>query len=250
MFKRILLLTLVLPSILCAGPYYYKGGINRGDVKHKAVSFVFTGGSSGEGAEHILDVLKQRNVKGSFFLTGNYLRNPAFKKGVQRMVAEGHYVGAHSNNHPKYVKSFSDSGTLISQSAFNADLDKNFAELAKFGISKSQATYFIPPYETYNQTIVNWSKQYGLTLFNYTHGTRTNADYTSPSSSNYYSSDRIMGYVRKEETTKGLNGHMMLVHLGVGPKRTDKFYYKLGPLIDELRGKGYKVLSVPELLKQ
>lgn len=250
MSLRILALISLLPILTHAGPQYYKGGISRGDISTKAVAFVFTGGYHGEGAEYILDVLKKKKAPGSFFLTGNYLRNPKFKTGIERMVAEGHYVGAHSNNHPKYVSSFSSKGTLISQRAFNTDLDKNFAELAKFGIKKSDATWFIPPYETYNQTIVNWAKEYGLTLFNRTMGTRTHGDYTDPSMSNYYSSDRIMKFVMAEEAkTNGLNGHLMLIHLGVGPKRTDKFYYKLGPLIDMLRNKGYKIASVPELLE-
>ncbi len=251
MIRPIILSLLILPLLAAAGPNYYKGGIDRGDYRHKTVSFVFTGGYHGEGVEHILDVLKEKQVTGSFFLTGNYLRNPKFKPGVERMIREGHYVGAHSDNHPKYVPSHGSSTTLISKSAFMKDLDKNFAELAKYGISKEQATYYIPPYEMYNQTIVNWSKEYGLTLFNYTPGTRTNGDYTDPSMSTYYSSERIMGYVRQQHAkSSGLNGHIMLIHVGVGPKRTDKFYYKLGPLIDELREKGYKVLSVPALIEQ
>ncbi|MDF1753521.1 MAG: polysaccharide deacetylase family protein [Verrucomicrobiales bacterium] len=246
-FCLLLMLLLSLPAL--AGPIYYKGGITRGHTKNRAVSFVFTGGYHGEGAEYILDVLKEKKVRGSFFLTGNYLRNSSHKAGILRMVKEGHYVGAHSDNHPKYVKSFSSTGTLISQRAFVADLDKNFAELAKFGIKKSDAPFFIPPYEAYNQTIVKWAKEYGLTLFNYTPGTRTNGDYTDPSMSHYYSSAQIMSFIRAEALREnGLNGHLMLIHLGVGPKRTDKFYHQLGPLIEELRAKNYQIVSVPELL--
>lgn len=234
-----------------AGPRYYKGGVDRGDINTKALSFVFTGGFHGEGVDHILDVLKEKKVRGSFFLTGNYFRNPKFKAGVERMIREGHYVGVHSDNHPKYVKKHGDPNTLISQWTFNNDLDKNFAALAAYGVKKSDALYWIPPYEMYNQTISNWSNAYGLKLFNYTPGTRTNGDYTDPSSSYYYSSKKILEYVWKEEAKpNGLNGHIMLVHVGVGPKRTDKFYYQLGPLIDQLRAKGYEIKSVPALIEQ
>ena len=249
MVTRLLSLLCLFPFLLLAGPEYSKGGITRGDPEKKAVSFVFTGGYHGEGAEYILDVLQEKKVRGSFFLTGNYLRNQEFRAGIKRMVEEGHFVGAHSNNHPKYVASMDSKGTLISKHAFRTDLDKNFAELAKFGIEKRDANYFIPPYETYNETIVNWARAYGLILFNRTLGTRTHGDYTDPSMKTYYSSDRIMKFIWSEEVKpQGLNGHMMLIHLGVGPKRKDKFYHRLGELIDQLRAKGYQIVSVPELL--
>lgn len=45
----------------------------------------------------ILDTLKEKNVKAVFFITMSYaLKNPAL---VERMIAEGHTVGNHSNSH-------------------------------------------------------------------------------------------------------------------------------------------------------
>lgn len=251
MFRISLLLLAVFTISAQADPRYSYGGIDRGDVTKKNVSFVFTGGYHGEGVEHILDTLKEKKVRGGFFLTGNYLRNPKFKAGVERMVREGHYVGAHSDNHPKYVKSHGSSYTLISKTRFWSDLDKNFGALAAYGIKKSDATLYIPPYEMYNQTIANWCNEYGLTIFKHTDGTSTNGDYTDPSMSYYYSSKKILSKVWSVHGQhNGLNGHIMLVHVGVGPKRTDKLYYYLGGLIDELRGKGYKVMGVKELIEE
>ena len=46
----------------------------------------------------ILDVLKEKNVKGVFFITMDYAEmEPEL---VQRMIDEGHVVGNHSTNHP------------------------------------------------------------------------------------------------------------------------------------------------------
>lgn len=250
---RITLLLLALFSItsLSADPQYSHGGIDRGDITKKNVSFVFTGGYHGEGVDHILDTLKEKKVKGGFFLTGNYLRNSKFRPGVERMVREGHYVGAHSDNHPKYVKYHGSSQTLVSKKLFWSDLDKNFAALATYGIKKSDATLYIPPYETYNSTIAKWCNEYGLTIFKHTNGTSTNGDYTDPSMKYYYSSKTILNKVwAVHAQPNGLNGHIMLVHVGVGPKRTDKLYYYLGGLIDELRKKGYNVLGIDELIAE
>ena len=41
----------------------------------------------------------------------------------------------------------------------------------------------------------------------------------------------------------------MLIHFGTDPERTDKFYLKLGSLIDELRRKGYEFVPLEEALE-
>ena len=57
----------------------------------------------------------------------------------------------------------------------------------------------------------------------------------------YFSSKEILGRIWEYERMdpNGLNGHIMLIHFGTDPARTDKFYDKLHGLIRELRRKGY-----------
>lgn len=45
-----------------------------------------------------LDALKEHNVKGVFFLTGDYVRRQP--ELIQRMIDEGHVLGSHSDKHP------------------------------------------------------------------------------------------------------------------------------------------------------
>ncbi len=47
----------------------------------------------------------------------------------------------------------------------------------------------------------------------------------------------------------GLNGFLLLLHIGAGPKRTDKFHTRFGELLDDLAGKGYQFVRVDELLE-
>ena len=55
----------------------------------------------GEMWNAILDILKEKNVKAVFFVTGHYCKtNPEL---VQRMIDEGHIVGNHSMNHPNFT---------------------------------------------------------------------------------------------------------------------------------------------------
>jgi hypothetical protein len=88
-------------------------------------------------------------------------------------------------------------------------------------------------------------------VINYTPGTRSNADYIEDDAKNFISSKAIYDSILKkeQEDPNGLNGFLLLMHFGVGPKRTDKFYDHLGALLDELQRRGYEFVRVDELLK-
>ena len=127
---------------------------------------------------------------------------------------------------------------------------KSYELMGKFGITKEKAPYFIPPYEHYNALVSAWAEQLGLKVMNYTPGTATNGDYTTPDMKNYYSSDNIMQRIMKyeREDPNGLNGHFLLLHFGTDSRRTDKFYNRLPDLINTLRAKGYEFVSVEDAI--
>ena len=129
------------------------------------------------------------------------------------------------------------------------DMKKSYATLSRFGISKETAPYFIPPYEYYNSTVCSWAKQMGLQIINFTPGTGTNADYTTPDMKNYRSSDTIMQRLLAYEHDHTLNGHFLMVHFGTSPARTDKFYKRLPQMIKKLRQRGYTFVSVEQMIK-
>ena len=112
---------------------------------------------------------------------------------------------------------------LVTKQEFEEDIFKSYKVLREFGIT--DAPYFIPPYEHYNATISSWARQLGLQVINYTPGTLTNGDYTTPEMKRYFSSKEILGRIWEYERTdpNGLNGHIMLIHFGTDPARTDKF---------------------------
>ena len=138
----------------------------------------------------------------------------------------------------------------MTEDQFRADLTKNYGAMNQFGISRANAPFFLPPYEWYNQTIADWTAEMGLRLVNFTPGTGSNADYTTPSMKNYAGSDAIMERIKAYEAKdpNGLNGFILLMHLGAGPERTDKFYSRLDGLIDWLRSKKYQPVRIDQLL--
>lgn len=216
---------------------YQDGGIIRTAPSVKHIDFVFTAADKADGAERIISTLRKYNIKGGFFFTGEFFE--MYPDVVRRLVAEGHYVGSHSYGHLLYAPWGSRDSLLVTKQEFEEDIFKSYKVLREFGIT--DAPYFIPPYEHYNATISSWARQLGLQVINYTPGTLTNGDYTTPEMKRYFSSKEILSRIWEYERTdpNGLNGHIMLIHFGTDPARTDKFYDKLPGLIRELRRKGY-----------
>ena len=132
------------------------------------------------------------------------------------------------------------------------DLVNNYKAMPAFGVEKKDAPFFLPPYEWYNDSIAAWTTSMGLQLINFTHGTLSHADYTVPGSSGYRSTQEIYSSILDYETARcsGLNGFILLSHIGTEAKRSDKFYIRLGELISELKSKGYSFLRVDKLLEE
>jgi peptidoglycan/xylan/chitin deacetylase (PgdA/CDA1 family) len=227
------------------------GGIIRGDTTMKKIALVFTGDEFGDGGNEIAKVLKEENIHGSFFLTGNFYRNKKFKKTLKELKQNGNYLGSHSDKHLLYNDWEKRDSLLVTHEQFTEDLQNAYKELKQWGIEKKQAHYFLPPYEWYNDSIAKWTNEMGLQLVDFTPGTRSNADYTYPEMGNkYVGSEAVMNSILTYEvkSTNGLNGFILLVHIGTDPRRTDKFYKRLPELIDELKDRGYQFVRIDEML--
>ena len=230
---------------------YAQGAIIRGDRTKKELALVFTGDEFADGGENIKKVLSKYQIKASFFLTGNFYRNPAFQEIISGLKSDKHYLGAHSDKHLLYCDWNKRDSVLVSKEQFLADLANNYAMMEKFGIKKSQAKYFLPPYEWYNRMIADWTQQFGLTLVNFSPGTKSHTDWTYPAmGKGYQSSDEILKSILNFEKQQpdGLKGFILLLHIGTDARRTDKFYLRLEELILELKKRGYLFKRIDELL--
>ncbi|MBS1758971.1 MAG: glycoside hydrolase family 9 protein [Bacteroidetes bacterium] len=228
---------------------YNHGAIIRGNSSQKNIALVFTGHEFAEGGNLIAQTLKKEKVKASFFLTGDFYRNKAFEKIIKQLKNNGNYLGMHSNKHLLYCDWNKRDSLLISKEQFENDILQNRAEQKRFKI-KNRQEFFLPPYEWYNDVVAQWAKNMDMQLVNFTPGTLSNADYTTLSDKNYRSSDEIYNSILKYEQThpSGLNGFLLLTHIGAGDGRTDKFFTKLPELIQYLKSKGYQFKRIDELL--
>ncbi|MBK9681708.1 MAG: polysaccharide deacetylase family protein [Saprospiraceae bacterium] len=88
--------------------------------------------------------LKKSKIKVSFFFTGRFYRHPSFKKGIQNLIRDGHYLGGHSDQHLLYCDWTHRDSLLVTRQQFEADLTQNYLSMKKIGVDISKATFFYP----------------------------------------------------------------------------------------------------------
>lgn len=135
--KRILSFLLVLVMVVSMLPLTAQAA--KGD---KLVALTFDDGPNATLTNQLLDGLKARNVKVTFFMLGNRAVNN--QKTVQRAYDEGHEVANHSWSHPEFC-GIGLSGVKTQIDDTNAVLDKACGEGTEYIIR--------PPYGSSNESI-------------------------------------------------------------------------------------------------
>lgn len=212
-----------------------QGALVRSDTLKKTIYLCFSGHDTYDGFPHVLNVLKKQNIKASFFLTGDFIREQTAL--TKRIINTGHYVGAHSNNHLLYCDWTKRDSLLQSPNTIKEDIAQNIDALKHLGVTPQ---YFMPPYEWYNKKVVALAKELNQITINFSTGTLSNADYTTPDMPNYRSSDAILKSIFNYEKNHGMNGFHLLIHPGTSPLRKDKLYLHLNSLITKLKKRGYQ----------
>ncbi|MFH0734308.1 MAG: glycoside hydrolase family 9 protein [bacterium] len=227
------------------------GAIIRTDKAKKQINLVFTAHEFVDGYETILKTLNKNNIKASFFFTGDFYRNEKFAPIINTLLSYGNYLGAHSNKHILYATWEDRDSTIVSKEELIKDIDDNYKEMAKFGITKKDAPFYLPPFEWHNKQICKWTEEYGLQVVNISPGTGINQDWTIPvPDSKYYSSAELLDkfYKYEKNDPNGLNGFILLIHFGTDPRRTDKLYDHLDEIITNLKAMGYEFTKINETI--
>ena len=232
------------------------GVITRITPSEKVIYLVFTGhysvADSGrfenfDGIDLVLETLKRKGVKGSFFPTAITLDQPKYEASVRRIIADGHYLSAHSYAHLRLVDD--NKNTLVTSRQVEDDLLLQERTLARFGLEKEQFSTMIPPYEWYNTETASFYTRCGYTLIAPTLGLLTGEDWTYPGTKRYISARDIIDHLLHYERKHSLNGYIVLIHAMDYPHRTpdDRPYRYLGSIIDFLRARGYTFSKITPL---
>ena len=104
---RSCLILLLLLAAVCAIGYWKQGGLpvfgkTLEEPMGKKVALTFDDGPHPYYTEQLLDGLKKRGVKATFFVTGEHAS--LHPEVIERMDEEGHLIGNHSQNHIQLTK--------------------------------------------------------------------------------------------------------------------------------------------------
>lgn len=190
--------------------------VRYGPRDRKAVALTFDDGP-GVSTGDVLRILRRKHARGTFFLQSKMLSQDP--DAVRRIAREGNEVGNHSIAHD----------ALPPQSDIE---EANRAIAAASGVSPCA---FRPPYGVVDQALVNRARAVGLDTVLWDVDT-----------DDWQSATTVDSILANVKATAG-NGSIILMHDGGDQPRT-KTLELLPRLVDLLRGEGYELVTVSELL--
>jgi len=216
----------------------------------KSIYLIFTGHFSTnddgyfenfDGAANVLKTLAEHNVKASFFPTGNCFRVERYQQVMRDIIDQNHYLSGHSDRHLLLCSYTDRNESLVTADSLARDIAGMEAELEKFGLTKEQYLWLVPPYEYYNQFSADALRDLGYKLANPTEGLVTGMDWMGPEHPEYHSAEQLLNNIWNYEKEHSLNGAIILIHAMNYPNRADEDrpYMYLGEIIEKLKNMGY-----------
>ena len=186
-------------------------------MDEKVVALTFDDGPKAGVTDLILDALKKYDAKATFFVLGS--RCDANKNLLKRAAEEGHEIGNHTWDHPKM--------TSESSNAIADQIDRTNAIIEE--ITGTVPTIFRPPYGLYDERISSYVGKEHLILWDVDtlDWKLRNADLVVPSALNTVQ-----------------EGNVILMHDIYSSSAK-----AAAEIIHELSRKGYKFVTVSELLE-
>ncbi|MEI7578181.1 MAG: polysaccharide deacetylase family protein [Armatimonadota bacterium] len=206
----------------------------KGNRDRKTVCLTIDDGPHPVSCQRMIEVLKEKNVKAAFFLVGKQVDgNPDL---VRMMVEGGHEICNHTYDHVRLDK-------LSRQKVFD---QIHGCDVAVENAIGKKMTLFRPPGTRYSDTVLDVLKQKNEVLVYYTMGAKdfvgTVPDYEL--TPELRKLPKITSKLIQEYVLKQLKpGSIILLH--DNPITAEA----LGPMIDEIRAKGYEFETCAEMMK-
>ena len=203
--------SLTTPSLVRSDGTYYKA-----NTQEKIVALTFDDGPDPIDTPDVLDILKAKNVRATFFVLGEAAEaNPLLLK---RLILEGHEIGNHSFSHDYQQRQVVEEIKQTDQAVFAA--------------TGTHTYYYRPPGGFLSKTQMATIKKNGNIVALWSVDSK---DWRNPGVK------QIVNNVMKNV----FPGAIILMHDG-GYKRTQTVQ-ALGPIIDALRQQGYRLATLSEL---
>lgn len=190
-------------------------------IQEKIVALTFDDGPWPESTEQILNILKENEIKATFFIIGKHLK--AFPEIGKKVVADGHIIANHTWAHP--------TGNMSRERAQNEI--ENTAKLVE-ELTGIKTNLFRPPGGVLTNGLVEYAeeKKYANIMW-------------SADSMDWRASEaNLIKNVLSQVTPGGI----ILLHDGGGDR--SKTVKALPNIINKLKEQGYQFVTVPELLER
>lgn len=193
--------------------------IIKGSMDRKEIALTFDDGPHPFYTRKILEVLKDKDVKATFFLVGR--KAAMFPRLVKMELSEGHEIGNHTFNHVN----------LKSLPELDAATEIKSCGKVLSAITGKYPHLFRPPGGNYDRKVIGIADSLGYTTVLWT--------------ANVGDCQGISeGTIRYRLFSKIGNGGIILFHDGIQASLDI-----LPQMIDELRSEGYTFVTVDELIK-
>jgi peptidoglycan/xylan/chitin deacetylase (PgdA/CDA1 family) len=127
-----------------------------GDASRPTLVLTFDDGPHPVYTAELLDLLKVRGAKATFFLLGNRLSSPEARGLVSEMYSAGHGIGLHGFSHRSFL--------CLSKSELRNELFRT-RELVEniLGNDRTEIRLVRPPHGIFTPWQVNWLNEWGFT---------------------------------------------------------------------------------------
>jgi len=188
----------------------------------KIVALTFDDGPDRVYTPKVLDILKEKGVKATFFLIGSRVEeDPEIAK---RIADEGHAIGNHTYSHPKLTKA----SPLLAE-----ELRKTREALEKLGLGDNG--FFRPPYGAAEPSLVEQAADLGYRVAMWS---VDSLDWRGLSKTEVVRN--VEGYVQP--------GSVILQHSAGGPgEDLSGSVLAVAEIIDILTAQGYRFVTLPEM---
>ncbi|MEH2329755.1 polysaccharide deacetylase family protein [Nostoc sp.] len=189
--------------------------------EQKVIALTFDDGPWTESTGQVLDILKKNQIKGTFFLIGQNVKN--YPGLVKREIAEGHVIGNHTWHHWYQ---------FLNPQAAAYEIDHT-ADLI-YQVAGIKTNLFRPPGGIMHNGVASYARnsKYAIILWS-----SDSVDYSHPAV------PKLINNVFRRAKPGGI----VLMHDGGGNR--SKTVQALPEIIANFRKQGYRFVTIPELLE-
>jgi peptidoglycan/xylan/chitin deacetylase (PgdA/CDA1 family) len=235
---------LPLSAVLNAWPGAGEGlHLTRGRTGRKQLVLSFDGGSNAAVAADILDILKARGVRTTFFLTGSFIQH--FPALVKRMAAEGHELGNHTMNHPHFAPGMK-RDSRWSRERFQQELLDADAALVKL-LGRPMDPFWRAPYGEQTAELRRWAEELGYRHVGWSEGADT-LDWATPKERHLYRTGDAIVLRLEQRLNRDGDGLIVLMHLGSERAEGDRPSKSLGAFMDRAQRAGWSFVPASSFI--